>query len=54
MGWVQKHLAAGKTVTGVLVANTIEDKLKYAVNMVPNIVVFEYQVRFDLKKVVLS
>ncbi len=48
MGWVTKHLAAGKRVTGVIVAHEVDEKLKYAVSVVPNIVVFEYKVQFEL------
>jgi hypothetical protein len=54
MGWVSKHLASGKKVSGVIVAHEIDEKLKYAVSVAPNITVFEYKVRFDLKQVSLS
>ena len=54
MGWVAKHLAQGKKVSGVIVAHEIDEKLKYAVDAVPNITVFEYAVRFDLRQVGLG
>jgi hypothetical protein len=54
MGWVSKHLAVGKKVTGVIVAQEIDEKLKYAVSLVPSITVFEYSLRFDLHQVSLS
>lgn len=54
MGWVNKHLAAGKEVSGVIVAHEIDEKLKYAVSVAPNITVFEYKVRFDLNQVSLT
>ena len=54
MGWVNKHLAAGKKVLGVIVARDIDEKLKYAISLVPNITVFEYKMRFDLNQVVLT
>jgi RecB family endonuclease NucS len=54
MGWVQKHLAAGKAVSGVVVASAIDEKLKYAVSLVPSITVFEYRLRFELNQVTLE
>ena len=54
MGWVNKHLAAGKKMLGVIVAREIDEKLKYAVSLVPNITVFEYKMQFDLTQVALS
>jgi hypothetical protein len=54
MGWVNKHLTAGKRVLGVIVAHEIDEKLKYAVSVAPNITVFEYKLRFELSQVTLS
>jgi hypothetical protein len=54
MGWVSKHLARSKKVSGVIVAREIDDKLKYAVSLVPSIIVFEYKLRFDLCQVSLG
>ena len=54
MGWVSKHLAAAKKVSGVVVAHEIDEKLKYAVSLVPSITVFEYKLRFDLQQVSLT
>jgi hypothetical protein len=54
MGWVSKHLAPGKKVSGVIVAHEIDEKLKYAVSVTPNITVFQYELRFDLHQVGLS
>jgi hypothetical protein len=54
MGWVTKHLAGAKKVSGVVVAHDIDEKLKYAVSVVPNITVFEYELRFHLQQVSLS
>jgi RecB family endonuclease NucS len=53
MGWVSRHLAGSKKVLGVIVAREIDEKLKYAVSLVPSIVVLEYKVRFDLRPVSL-
>ena len=54
IGWVNKHRAAGKNVSGVIVAHEIDEKLKYAASVAPNITMFEYKVRFDLYPVSLS
>jgi hypothetical protein len=54
MGWVSKNLAAGKKVWGVIIAHDIDEKLKYAVSLVPSITVFEYKLSFSLNKVALG
>lgn len=54
MGWVKKHLAAGKKVAGIIVACEIDEKLKYAASMIPNIALLEYKLRFDLQQVALA
>jgi len=54
MGWVKKHLAASKNVSGVIVAHDIDEKLRYAVSVAPNVSVFEYKVKFDLNQVSLT
>jgi hypothetical protein len=41
-------------VTGVIVASHVDEKLKYAVSLVPSITVFEYRVRFELPQVGLE
>jgi endonuclease len=54
MGWVKKHLANGKIVRGVIVANKMDDKIKYAVTEAPNVVLYEYEMKFELNKVYLG
>lgn len=49
MGWVQKHLAEGNDVRGVIVAQKISEKLKYAVSIFPMISLFEYEINFSIK-----
>jgi hypothetical protein len=51
MGWVRVHLAAGKTVTGVIVANQIDEKLRYAAAVVPGIELLEYELGFSIRGV---
>jgi hypothetical protein len=54
MGWISKHLALGKNVSGVIVAHEIDEKLKYAISAVGNITIFEYKLQFDLQQVSLT
>lgn len=51
MGWVKENLAKDKKVKGVIVAKSVDEELKYAVAVIPDITLFEYAVRFDLRKV---
>jgi len=48
MGWIQTHLAKGKAVTGVIVANSISETLKYAAKVAPNVQLMEYKLTVDL------
>ena len=50
MGWVKINLAKGKTVKGVLVANKMDEKIKYAILSTVDISLFEYEMKFELKK----
>ena len=49
MGWVKQTVGKGQKVRGVIVAKTISQNLRYAVLVVPNVSLFEYEVRFTLK-----
>jgi hypothetical protein len=51
MGWVKVELAAGKPVHGVLVASSIEPKLKYAASVLPNVSLLEYELSFKVRGV---
>ena len=48
MGWVQQTIGRERKVSGVIVAKTISQNLRYAVSVVPNVSLFEYQVEFHL------
>ncbi|WP_321800803.1 DUF91 domain-containing protein [Burkholderia sp. BCC1988] len=48
MGWVSLNLARGKAVSGVIVARSINESLREAIAVVPNVSLFEYRLRFDL------
>jgi endonuclease len=38
-----------RKVLGVIVAKTVSQNLRYAVSVVPNVSLFEYQVEFHLR-----
>jgi hypothetical protein len=49
IGWVRQTIGKGRQVRGVIVAKAISDKLHYAASVIPNVDLFEYEVRFHLK-----
>lgn len=51
MGWIKKHLSNGKMVKGIIVANKMDEKIKYAVAITPDVTLYEYEMKFDLMKV---
>lgn len=48
MGWVKINLAKGKNVYGIIVANKMDEKIKYAVEVTPNVSLCEYEMKFDI------
>ncbi|WP_250519373.1 endonuclease NucS domain-containing protein [Caballeronia sp. NCTM1] len=54
MGWIEHHIANGKTVSGVIVANSISDKLKYAGKVAPRAQLMEYCLSVELAPVGLN
>jgi len=50
MGWVNETIGKGKKVTGIIVAKAIDEKMKYAASVIPNVFLFEYEVEFHLKE----
>lgn len=49
MGWVTQTIGKGREVRGVVVAKEISRGLRYAVSVVPNVSLFEYEVEFRLR-----
>ncbi len=49
MGWVRQTIGKDREVNGVIVAKEISDSLHYAVSVVPNVSLFEYEVEFRLR-----
>jgi hypothetical protein len=49
MGWVRQTIGKDRKVNGIIVAKEIAPNLRYAVSVVPNVSLFEYEVEFHLK-----
>lgn len=49
MGWLTHTIAKEKAVYGVIVARSINQRLRYAVSVIPNVSLFEYEVEFHLR-----
>ena len=51
MGWVKAHLAGTHAVNGVVVARAIDERLRYAAAVIPNVVLLEYEVEFRVRQI---
>jgi len=51
MGWVKTHLAGDREVRGAVVARSIDERLRYAACVVPNVALLEYEVQFNVRDV---
>ncbi|MGH2585921.1 MAG: endonuclease NucS domain-containing protein [Dehalococcoidia bacterium] len=49
MGWVRRNLAGDRSVRGAIVAKTVDEKLRYAASILPDVSLFEYSVSFTLQ-----
>ena len=54
LGWVKKNLAQSREVYGVIVAKDMDEKLRFAALLVPNVSLLEYEVDFRLKTASLT
>lgn len=50
MGWVNETIGKGKKAHGIIVAQSISDKLKFARKAVPNVHLYEYDIALNLKQ----
>jgi RecB family endonuclease NucS len=50
MGWVRAHLSPDADVSGVIVARTIDERLRYAVAVMPHVTLLEYEVSFQVRE----
>jgi RecB family endonuclease NucS len=51
MGWVKETIGRDRKVRGVVVAKIISEGLRYAISVLPDVSLFEYEVSFQLKPV---
>ncbi len=51
MGWVRRGLAKGSNVRGFIVAQSIDEGLRYAASENPNIKTYEYKLQFSVEPV---
>jgi len=51
MGWIKRNLSKDKKVKGVIVAKNVDEKLKYAASIIPDINLFEYELNFKIREV---
>ena len=51
MAWVKKHVALGKNVRGIIVANEVSEDLQLAASLVPGLQLFEYAISMKLTRV---
>ena len=49
MAWVRENMAEDKKVRGIVVANSFENRVKYAATEIPNLELKEYVVNFNFK-----
>jgi hypothetical protein len=50
-GWVRKHLSNNRPVRGVIIAQILDEGLKYAASENPNLKIFEYELQFKINPV---
>jgi len=54
MGWCEEHTSNGQKVFGIIVAQSYDQKLKYAAKRVSDLFVFEYAIEFKLRDAMLT
>ncbi|CUU05230.1 Protein of unknown function DUF91 [Candidatus Kryptobacter tengchongensis] len=51
MGWVKENIAKDYNVRGIIILKERDEKLEYALKLIPNVSLFLYEVSFSLKKI---
>jgi hypothetical protein len=54
MGWVKKHLAESNSVRGIVIASGMDERLEYALRMVPDTEFLSYKITFELRPINLG
>lgn len=50
MGYIKENLAKDYNVRGIIIVKEKDERLEYALKLIPNISLFTYKVFFDIKK----
>ncbi len=51
LGWVKRHIAGGKMVRGVIIGQSISEKIRYATADLPNVELREYELSLKMSSV---
>lgn len=51
MGWIKENMAKDYNVRGIIILKERDEKLEYALKLIPNVNLFLYEVLFNVKKV---
>jgi len=51
MGWVKRRLAHGKPIRGIIIGQSISDRIRYAMADIPNVELREYELSLTLRAV---
>jgi len=52
MGWVKENLAKDYDVRGIIIVKEKDERLEYALKLMPKVCLFIYSVSFDVKKII--
>lgn len=51
MGWVKENMAKNHNVRGIIILKEKDERLEYALKLIPNVNLFLYEVSFNVKKI---
>jgi len=51
MGWINQSFTKKEKVRGIIVANNFDEKIKYAVSLIPDIALKQYELKFNFRDV---
>jgi hypothetical protein len=49
IGWIRRHLGEGRSVGGIVIASSVDEKLRYAISEIPHASVMIYKLNFTLE-----
>ena len=51
MGWINQNFDNKEQVRGIIVANNFDEKIKYAVSLIPDIALKQYELNFNFRDI---